>query len=329
MATAVPTPVRSPFAPIESFRVVPEISIISIFPLPLRKSIPLAGMIHTFEIPAQKPNQYFRLRVGNSFQFIRDTSDVNQSNPTPGLKPAPVTAQQLADALVTDWTNSISREGAPGVGLLPVGVEEGTQEFKDFLKGLTRQQKQMAEWLVQDASDKHGKHETKSITDFHRACAKWLLGDASAKLPWFPQIDFQGTKRCVACDSEIKAQAKVCQHCNTDLVEYYVKYGLNEAADPAIAHLVERVRLARFNPNDPGKKSGDEANTPASFALTPEIGKFAVSASMLKEVMEVMTDDEKREYHKAPNEGKKMEIIRNIGVERGLFDRNGKKVEKA
>lgn len=328
MTTAVPTPARSPFAPIESFRVVPEVSIISIFPLALRKSVPLAGMIHAFEVPAQKANQYFRLRIGNSYQLIRDTSDVNEANPTPGLKPAPVTAQQLANALVEDWTNSISREGAPGVGILPIGVEEGTDEFKAFHKSLIRQQKQMSEWLIQDASDKHGKHDTKSITDFHRACAKWLLGDASAKLPWFPQIDFQGTKRCVACDSEIKAQAKVCQHCNTDLVEYYVKYGLNEGGDPAIAHMVERVRAAHFSPNKESEKAGDEVSPPTSFVLSPEIGKFAVSASMLKEVMEVMSDDEKLLYHKAPNETKKMDLVRNIGVERGVFDRNGKKVEK-
>lgn len=239
--------------------------IISICPMPLEKTMTLGNGFHTFRIAAQDRGSYQIITVGDTYQFIRSGfEELDDSNPSPGIREAPVPAAVLANSLVNEWNRKISPVGSMGVAVLPPGVEEGTPAFNDLLRALTAQVRELAEWAIRDANDLVHDGKGKHVSDqFHRVLAKWLMGDSVRAIPWYNASAIDEMKNCCACNATIKYQAAVCKECGTDLRKYFAEYNLPDEADPYIASLLRPAKVAI-----PTQSSRVDLDAPPAIKIT-------------------------------------------------------------
>lgn len=220
--------------------------IVSICPKELKKQMPLGLGLYTFVLQPQERNSYEILTITDSYQLIRTGFDeLSDSNPTPSLAPAPVSAHVLASSLVAEWNRTIAPVGSMGVRVMPDDMQEGTPEFNSFLRAMSGELRALAEWAVRDANDKAGNNEARHISDgFHRVLARWLYTEEGARvIPWYNASAIDELKKCLACGVGINANAKVCKECGTDLVEYFVKYNLEDSVDPVVAAMAKRIKM--------------------------------------------------------------------------------------
>jgi predicted nucleic acid-binding Zn-ribbon protein len=228
---------------------VSEVRILSVSPIPLSKTQSLGHCQYTFNLEAQPRDGYQILTVADTYQLIRSGFDeLSDSNPTPTLQPAPISAPDLAQSLVSEWNRSISPVGNFGVYMMPDGLIEGTPEFEETLRILTNQVKQLAEYAISDANDKDRNGDSKNISNgFHRALAKWLYGDQAIALTWYNAQNIDKMKKCLKCGESIKYEAKGCKSCGVDLIEYYTKYqdGLSPSDDPVVSAIVRRMQAPK------------------------------------------------------------------------------------
>lgn len=223
---------------------VSVVRLVSVSPFRLTKQMPLGIGLYTFEMQPQSRDTYEIMTVADTYQLIRTGfQELNDSNPTPGLAPAPIRAMDLANSLVAEWNRTMAPVGGKGVMILPQDVEEGSPAFKSILNQLSNEVRQLAEWAIRDASDKHNNGQSIYISDaFHRLLAEWMYGQKAVALPWYNLQTVETMKKCLACDESIAYNTKVCKSCGTDLVEYFVKYNLPDDVDPVVAAFVGRMK---------------------------------------------------------------------------------------
>lgn len=233
-----------PEFPVMTPKMVSSERILSVCPLPRFKNIPIGNCIFPFQIPAQKRGQYHILEVQDTYTRIR-TGFQEDTDTGVHLAPAPIPAIVLANSLVTEWNMSLANVGTLGLIILPKHVQEGSGEFMEIIRTLTGQVREVAEWAIRQANDMFGKNKSEFITNgFHRALAVWLMGEEGARaIPWYNAQAINELKACIACSRSINATAKVCEHCGTDLVKYFIEYNLDDSADPIVAAMSKRVKI--------------------------------------------------------------------------------------
>ncbi len=244
LVSDAPTPniAHAPTRPVE---VVPELqqvsrhycTICSIYPGPLRKRVRHNG-ITIYEMPAAVRGSYSALTVYDTQEWC------SRPDPTNGAQhwmPMPIPARVVADDLVATWAGDTlgKKSGfAPGIDIIA-----GDKPTAAELKSLRDRQTALFDWYVKDAHGKHTRGQTNEITDIHRLAAKELLDKGVERLPWYPNTLFADVKDCVACGKQIEAKSKVCDKCQTNLVDWYLKYKINPEDDPVIRDFMAKMKV--------------------------------------------------------------------------------------
>lgn len=249
MSTAVAPLTREQIlkGPDLTYQVKRKAVIYSVYPaeLPVIELSWFAGFYPYHIAPADRDG-YTKLEVVPTVQWVRDTSTINDENHNGDMRPAPIDHVMRAHDLANKWRgNTVGAKSGFSPGIAVYDGEEGTPQFDKFISDLRTSQQSFFQWLVQDANDKHIKGDNKDITDLHRSAAKWLLESGAERLPWYPKIEKKTLKRCMACDEQIADNAKTCTHCRTDLIEWMVKYDLEESADPTVFPIAQKIKKAR------------------------------------------------------------------------------------
>jgi len=261
-----PQPVVS-HAPTRPMDVLPEVrqtlrgylSIVSIYPDNLQKRVRHNG-ITLYQLPASPRGAYSLLRVYDTVEWINRPDPMDGK---PHFMPMPIPAIVVADDLVATWAGDTlgKRSGfSPGIAVI-AGDEPTNNELSD----LRVRQNALFDWYIKDAHGKHTRGQTTEITDIHRLAAKQMLDKGAERLPWYPTVIFAAVKDCIACGEQINAKSKVCDKCNTNLVDWYLKYNLDPSHDKVIADF-----MAAMNP----KPAKAPAGRPIiSSPITPIEGK--------------------------------------------------------
>lgn len=191
------------------------------------------------------------LQIGPRIIMLRDLTQVDETNPTPGMRPVQQDAIQVATSLVSKWAdNTIGTSGRLGVGLLPMDTtlpEEGekpTGKFLEFLNGLKAQQDELATSAVKQASDWAQTGKSTYITNFYRGLAKWKYGNNAQKIGWVNDPGYAELKRCF-CAKDIPLDATICPECRTDLVMKYIERGTMPKDDPIVLAEIQNALRAR------------------------------------------------------------------------------------
>ncbi len=223
--------------------------LISIYPAELRRRIRHNG-ITDYVMPAAPRGSYAKLVVYDTQEWL---NRVSEDTGKPDWIPAPIPATVVADSLVQLWAmHTLGNKSGFAPGVMVIKGEEPT---KDELAALRSSQTNLFQWYILDGNAKHQRGEHTEITDTHRLAARELLDKGAERLPWFPKIAFAEVKDCLACGRQIEARAKVCPDCSTNLVNWYLDYGMDAATyplpqgDPVIAAFIASLPAhIRANP---------------------------------------------------------------------------------
>ncbi len=211
-------------------------NICSIYPAPFRKQVRHNG-ITIYSMPAAPRGSYSTLRVYDTQEWC------SRPDPTDGRQhwlPMPIPAQIVAEDLVNTWGGDTlgKRSGfSPGVMII-----QGDKPTTEELAHLRTQQSALFNWYITDAMGKHLRGQGNEITDVHRLAAKEMLDKGAERLPWYPTVDFADVKNCVVCAKQIDARALRCNHCQTNLADWYMQYGLETDDDPVVAAFVAKIK---------------------------------------------------------------------------------------
>lgn len=227
--------------------------IVSIFPVDkfhrLMLTVNVDGVLRSgekqFFLPKAERGSHTYIDVFDDWKYIPDFDGMGPMRTSPGLKPVPMPAQQIASSLVNLWALDIPGgiSGTPGIGALPPNQEEIT---KAFIDELTERQEIMAQSLVTKANDLHTKGESKNINELHRVMLEWLYGYANAcKYKWFEKPKVTPTKKCLGCQKDIEYAVTVCEFCRLDLVARYLGFGYIPEEDPIVAAEVRKIMAAQ------------------------------------------------------------------------------------
>lgn len=268
MSTAVLQPIAT-FAPTRPVEVVPNVhqvsrgraTICSIWPQNLRAQRKHNGLT-LYEMPAAPRGSYVTYTVYDTQQWInRPRDDRFQGD----VEPMPIPARIVAEDLVSTWGGDTlgARSGyRPGIAVIA-----GEVPTPEELAAIRAGQSNLFNWLITDANGKHMSGEGVLISDMHRMAAKEMLDKGADRLPWFPVVEFSEVKDCPACGKQTETKAKVCDKCQMNLVDWYLKYNLNLDADPVIKAFVEQNNLR------PDLKSAESTPTDPRAAGQPRIVK--------------------------------------------------------
>lgn len=230
-------------APTRPMDVLPEIrqvarnycTICSIYPGALRKRVRHNGLT-IYEIPAAVRGSFVTYQVYDTQEWC------SRPDPTNGNQhwmPMPIPARVVAEDLVATWAgDTLGKKSGftPGITIIA-----GDQPTKAELKSLRDGQTALFDWYVKDAHGKHTRGQSNEITDVHRLAARELLDKGVERLPWYPNTMFADVKDCVACGKQIEAKSKVCDKCQTNLVDWYTKYKLNADDDPVVRDFMAKI----------------------------------------------------------------------------------------
>lgn len=214
---------------------VGHVTMVSIYPGVLYRRIRHNGMTD-YRIPASPRGSYSALVVYDTQEWINRP---DPSDGKPSWLPAPIPAGVVADSLLRIWArNTLGNKSgyAPGVMIV-----KGDEPEPHELKSLRTMQDNLFNWYILDANGKHIRGESTEINEIHRMAASEMLAKGAEKLPWFPQMTFTEVKDCLACGKQIETRALVCSECKTNLIDWYVKYGLDVNADPAVRDFVSKM----------------------------------------------------------------------------------------
>lgn len=282
--------------------------VVSICPWRLRKQMSLGLSQYTFDVPAQDRNAYHIFEVTDSFQMIRTNfEELSDSNPTPDLRPAPIPAHVIASSLVAEWGRTLSPVGNPGVRVMPLEIEEGSEEFKAMLREMTGQLRSLAEWAIRDAGDKFGNNEGRHIQDgFHRVLARWLMGEEGARaIPWYNAQAIDEMKKCIACGDSINYTAKVCKSCGTDLVDYFKKYAFEDTADPVVAAMVKKIRI-------PAQTEATKSTQGEPLKVTVNIPTLQLPADVRQACVTALSAEQKADMQKLKGQDERDNYLKSL-----------------
>jgi hypothetical protein len=171
-----------------------------------------------FVLPAPKKGLVSYVNIYDSVQVVSDHSDQD----TPGeLTPKHVLVETIVSDLIRTWGNlHTSMMGVKKVGVMAIKGELATPAE---LRELNSVEETLCRSLVEEA-DMIEKGAVKGgvITEVHRKALEWL---DSENRGWYRSIEKGHTKRSVISGNRIPLAAIVDD--GADLIEYYVKYGLN------------------------------------------------------------------------------------------------------
>lgn len=252
MSTAVsPIVSHAPTKPVDVMPHLQQVSrqsctICSIWPQPRFGRRKHNGITY-YHLPAAPRGSYATLTVYDTQQWINMPNERSYQG---SIEPRPLQARVVANCLVSEWGGDTigARSGfKPGIFIIAGDVPTAEE-----LAVARASQSNLFNWLITDGNGKHMSGEGVNISDMHRMAAKHQLDRGADRLPWFHVYDFAEVKDCVACGRQIIAKAIRCEHCTTMLPDFYESYGLDVAADPAVADFVKRV----------GTPKGESAKNP-------------------------------------------------------------------
>ncbi len=223
-------------------------SICSIYPAPFRKQVRHNG-ITVYSMPGAPRGSYSTLRVYDTQEWC------SRPDPTDGRQhwlPMPIPAQIVAEDLVNSWAgDTLGKRSGYSPGVMIIAGDKPTPEELAMLR---KQQSALFHWYITDAMGKYLRGQANEITDVHRLAAKEMLDKGADRLPWYPTMDFADVKSCIVCAKQIESKALKCGFCSTNLVDWYLQYGLDVEEDPAVAAFLVRTK----------KKPGPKPANPVS-----------------------------------------------------------------
>lgn len=197
----------------------------------------LSGFTDYF-LPAAPKGKFSTLTVVGA-------SDIGLDWMTDPVQPIarPVTADAIAEELTRQFVNSAFRgntTAGPGIWVAPqpVPTEQEILDSPEMKEALARQEAYFR-FLIHDGDVLHDKGQP--VTKTHRVAAAWM---GTEDRPWAKEITEKRNKVCPACSEYVLATAVKCRHCQTDLIEYALQYGVDKALDPFVGQRVEARRKA-------------------------------------------------------------------------------------
>ncbi len=190
--------------------------------------------------PSEATKGYALIRVCDTFTWARDFTQDKER-----FFPHPVPARDVAEDLHRAWaSDAIEADGNAGPGMTVIAGDEPTADELEFVR---EKQTTYFRRLVVDGHTMHSRGQLKDISDLHRAGATWM---GANNLPWLPKLEQVQMKPCPACANEIRAMAVVCQFCNQNLPDFYLKYGivpdpLVDAAVVGVLANIEKLAAAK------------------------------------------------------------------------------------
>lgn len=184
-------------------------TLLSIFPIAQSLTLRHEGY-KTYELPAVKKGEHALLAVNDTFSWNRDFSKEEFM-----LYPAPIPGQVVAENLIQAWAHGkIGTSDGLGPGII---LLEGTKPTPAELELANSVQESYFRHLIYEADQKFIQEGGLNITDLHRVAANWMgLNDRQ----WIKPIVEINLVNCPACAEQIRAAAKVCKHCHTNIPEF-------------------------------------------------------------------------------------------------------------
>lgn len=190
------------------------------------------------EISVPRGRGYATLTITDSFQWILNITETQKHT----FLPSPIAAQNIAEALVTEWTSGLSSAaGRAGIGVW--NPAEGPIE--DYARQLRALQEVYFRELVYAGDLNFSRTGQKEITDLMRLGADWL----GVEKEWNKLIEEVILKRCPACTARIPQEALLCRNCRTDLPHWYQTYNFPGveifAQDPHVGKFMQDRGMIR------------------------------------------------------------------------------------
>ena len=254
--------IPSASAPGQTGTFIPDYAtILSVWPISLRHSATIGGRF-LFELPAAVPekviNHYAshkwllspsirpqsddpahlqKVRASGEDELawvsytIPDTYDLildSIGGPIGSRTQVPVRAESFSQAMVQDWKTSVKGmvRVAQVPGAMGIGIYNPSRPVKDQVKELWHSQTLLANAAVDEANNFHYTNDGSRIAQSHRALARWA-GKTNLECPWLAPVVSRPTKECGACRRVIFADALVCEHCTTNLINFYIMMAAN------------------------------------------------------------------------------------------------------
>lgn len=206
---------------------------------PLRERFWHSGR-REFFVPACRRGEFRYITVYDSQQECMNTSDPHTPPNMAGSIMRSVSVESIVQNLIENWgwmnTGQMSRVR---LGVFEIKGTAGTEEEKRHAQ---RFADASAKQLVEVADRIHLGLVKGVIDDLYRDALEYL---GSENKPWYRGIEPGTMKRSVVSGNRIPVSALVDQ--GVDLIEYYVKYGLNpmDYEDSYLRDRPELLRMAR------------------------------------------------------------------------------------
>ena len=204
----------------------------SVFPLPQYAQRRHDG-IREYVLPAAPRDSFSSLVIHGAVDL-----GIDYGPEPPQMLVRPIPVDVIVEDLVRVWTtNQLSATDAEGPG---IGHIKSPAPTDDELAVLRARQETYFRRLVYEADGKASSGKVGDISDLHRKAAEWL--GVEANRDWVKPIVRLESKRCVGCGESILMNALRCKHCQLDILDWALKYGVEKAEDPIVWQRVQMVR---------------------------------------------------------------------------------------
>jgi hypothetical protein len=229
---------------------VGKVTICSVWPHPLEKSLMHGGGCRTYKLAAASRGGYSLCDCFDTYELCLDLMH-DDDNTAPGLVPKPLTARQVATILMRIWTLDAV---TPGGGRIGVEVITSSKPTEEELEVLRLRQATHDQELVAEADVLHispSPQQRGRIGRRHWRALEDLGSPDPSAHPWYANPKQAPHKDCASCGKSILTKALTCEHCHVFLPEFYMDR-LRTAPpkeDPAVLaiyqHLVEAKQVPR------------------------------------------------------------------------------------
>ena len=222
-------------------------TIVSIYPVAFRERCRLSTLNPSgklsgtteYTLPAAPKGKFSTLRVTGA-------SDIGADWMTDPVQPIarPVTADAIAEDLAKRFVNSAYRGSTtmgPGVWVAPQPNPTDAEILASpEMKNAQERQEAYFRDLIQTGDVLHDKRQP--VPKECRIAAAWM---GTEDRPWAKEITEKRNKTCPACSEPILTTAVKCRHCQTDLIDFALKYGVDRAADPFVWQRVQTLQAEK------------------------------------------------------------------------------------